>query len=294
MRKVIKTCSFRIIQGEHYFCVIGNKLSIYRISDMERVCTFSDMKYYSCGNFVDDTTFVARNTIGIYKVYDIEKVICIKTIQFDEIDQSGQDSEFILSPKKDYLFDILDCRERSDMRFYKIEIATGEASFLTIHNLMRVSKFLTYDEQNNSVRFVNSLFNVLEVNLDSMTIKTAYYDSLQLILEAHLFFDNRYVLNKKMEIIDIETKTLIRKIDYRFVTNQHSYLVSTSLHNNNQHLAIVYSDKIVILDFISGKVLFEYTDKYCSCVCFVGDYLLLGTWTKVVIIDNPLLKPASV
>jgi hypothetical protein len=234
MKKVLKVACNSIKHNEHYFGVYGDRLSIYRISDMERVCTFSDMKNYSSGNFIDETTFIAKNTMGIYKVYNIEKGICIKTIQFDEIDQYGQNSEFILSPKKDYLFDILNCREFSDMRFYKIEIATGEASFLTIHNLMRVSKFLTYDEQNNSVRFVNSLFNVLEVNLDSMTIKTAYYDSLQLILEAHLFFDNRYVLNKKMEIIDIETKTLIRKIDYRFVTNQHSYLVSTSLHNNNQ------------------------------------------------------------
>lgn len=294
MKKVIKGCSYRIMQNEYYFCVIGKQLSIYRISDMERVCTFSDMKYYSCGNFVDETTFIAKNTMGIYKIYNIEKGICIRTIQFNEIDEYGQDSQFILSPKKDYIIDILNCRKHPDMRFYKIEIATGEDSFLPIYDHNRVTKHLTYDEKNNSVRFVYLYHNILEVDLDSMTIKKVYSDSPTMIQQAFLFFNLRYVLNYKMEIIDIETKTIVRKIEYDYMLNYKKYADIVFLHNNNQYLVMVNSDKIIILDFISGKVLFEYTDPNCSCACFVGNYLLLGTRTKVVVIDNPLLKSASV
>lgn len=116
-----------------------------------------------------------------------------------------------------------------------------------------------------------------------MTSKTIYSDSPPLIQKAFLFFDNHY---------DIEAKTIIRKINYDHLLNQKKYSQSAFLYMENLYLALVHSDKIIILDFSSGKVMFEYANKYCAC--FVGDYLLFGTWEKVVIIDNPLLEVRNI
>jgi hypothetical protein len=302
--KTWKNSSCHSIYNNHkYFCTVSNKVNVYSIDDFSHICTFSDMRYYGPVKFINETTLVIKNNLGIYKIYDIISQQCLKTIRLKGLRQGGQNSVFIISPQKDYIYDILIKKAFSDVWFVKIRIADGETEHIRIGDDIRVTKDLTYDHERYKVLFFHTKMadsessladevnEIYSVDLHHMTVNVEYSCIFPREKRNIFFFCNKFLLNSKMEMIDIYTNSIIKTINFDFdYFYKHGGFLNCFFISDMRFLVMVNVNSIIIIDFQKGYEVYKYTDAMCCCVAFIGEHMLVGEANRILIDNNPILN----
>lgn len=287
-----KSCYY-IVTNDTYICVVGSSVNVYRKSDFSFVCSFTDLKNSSSAKFLDENSLVVKNTMGVFKKYDLRAKRCTTTIKLEK-SEGAQDTKFVASKDNIHIYDLLGDQKKG-YYMYKINTYTETFNKVFISDEIHLRTFLALDESEDILFFdtiaagkINNELcshdRILRVNFTDGTC-TVTYDVLRPIADSVLlYFDNQFI-NKKMEVIDCSLNRIVNRINLNYQNEEHTYVSRVYLSQDKKYLYLIYSEKIVVIDYVNNKVIREYSDHYCSYAEVIGDKVLFGTWEKVVIED---------
>ncbi len=297
MQVLTKKACYSMITNDTYLCIFGNTLDVYIKEGLKLVCSFSDMRNFNCVHFMSKNEIIAKNTEGLFRVYDIDSKECMKRIVLKNVERVAQDSKFILSHNNKYLFDVLGEKMPKENRFYKINIDKVEYDCTKMGEDVRVIGNILYDQTTDVILVMHSraagevdgelkgVCNVTRVDYHKMDCSDIYENYYPIANGPILFFQNKYILYENMEIVDISTNQVVGKINYDYKRSRKVYF-----SKDYRYLFFIFSDRIIVFDYINNEIANEYTGKFCSHAEILGEKIIIGTWEKVTVFDFPNLN----
>ena len=298
MRLLDKSKSYSLASNRDYFCVVGPTVRVYRNSDLSLVCKLTESRSCNYAQFANDHLLVTKApTLSnlTYRVYDIQQKACINEIVIPN--KEAQDTRFIISPDQKYIYDVIKVVPFKNIQLCKINISSGTCEWVRLGDNVRVIETISYNETTDCVLISHShgvgemdgelkgVCIVTEVDTKAMTCKDIYKRYTPISNGSIFMFDNRYILFENMEFVDITTGEVAGKINYPYERMKYAYFSKAYFLKGHAYLAFVFSERVILFDYVHQQVYKEYPENYCSCIDIVGDKVIIGTWEKVLVDD---------
>ncbi|MEA4890919.1 MAG: hypothetical protein VB070_15790, partial [Clostridiaceae bacterium] len=247
---------------------------------------FKDLKNVMYACFLSEDLMIARNSSGAYKIYDLEKMETIKQFIPPKVNLCSQNNIFIALADNVYLYDILAHKQFSDVRFYRINYRTGEMKSIQIAEDILLTQNMTYIEETGKIRFMHYgavddtqgrdlvFCEIIEIDPEQETVEIIYSDRTPIKQIALLYFDCYFILKKTMEIIDIRTGKVVRKLNYSVDERKWGYFNKCEHYNN--YIVVPMHKRIDVLNFQTDEIVYTYE----------GAVFDLYVWKNNIYIDD--------
>lgn len=284
-----------LTKNEDYFCLLGARLIVLdRLHNV--VCTFSDMRNYSCAEFFEGHFLVARNTGCTYKVYDIRTKTCKETYRAYHRDHIPH-TRSVIDQLNHILYDIY-CNEKTrKSQVVCLDLTSKQFKYIDIPYTGTYAAAM-FD---NRIGYQFIRYELIRANGDAFAYpEIINFEQGRFIRKPFatqmpcgvMCFSNQLVVFRDGQVLNLQSG-VAKKLEFQntekleFPNTKRLSVCTAALYESSNMLVVAHRTGFNIFDLEAFSCIFSHIgERYVSDARIIGNDLFMVTWEKYMWVED--------